>query len=89
MCAVCALGVARPHHDGQRCRPLDRRRATAERFVRRSKECLSRVIPLGSDTRCVIAEFVAHYHLERNHQGLDKRIAGLFLRDAPTETARA
>jgi putative transposase len=47
--------------------------AHAERFVRSIKEeCLNRVIPLGErHLRRTIAEFVAHYDGERNHQGLD------------------
>ena len=47
--------------------------AYAERFVRSIKsECLSRMIPLGENhLRVSIRAFVAHYHLERNHQGLD------------------
>jgi transposase InsO family protein len=46
--------------------------AHAERFVRSIKEeCLHRIIPLGErHLRKTIAEFVAHYHGERNHQGL-------------------
>ena len=46
--------------------------AYAERFVRSIKdECLSRVIPFGErHLRRAIAEFVEHYHSERNHQGL-------------------
>ena len=44
----------------------------AERFVRSSKhECLNRINPFGErHLRRTIAEFVAHYHGERNHQGL-------------------
>jgi putative transposase len=44
--------------------------AYAERFVRSIKEeCLDRVIPLGErHLRRTIAEFVAHYHGERNHK---------------------
>jgi hypothetical protein len=35
------------------------------------EECLNRVIPLGErHFRWTVAEFVAHYHNERNHQGL-------------------
>jgi transposase InsO family protein len=47
--------------------------AYAERFVRAIKEeCLDRVIPLGErHLRQTVAEFVTHYHGERNHQGLD------------------
>jgi len=46
--------------------------AHAERFVRSIKEeCLNRLIPLGErHVRRAVAEFVAHYHTERNHQGL-------------------
>ena len=46
--------------------------AYAERFVRSIKqECLSRVIPFGDrHLRRMIAEYVEHYHRERNHQGL-------------------
>jgi putative transposase len=46
--------------------------AYAERFVRSIKEeCLDRVILFGDrHLRRTIAEFVAHYHEERNHQGL-------------------
>jgi transposase InsO family protein len=44
----------------------------AERFVRSVKEeCLNRVIPLGErHLRRTLAEFLVHYHRERNHQGL-------------------
>jgi putative transposase len=50
--------------------------AYAERFVRSIKsECLSRVIPLGDrHLRRTIAESVAHYDGERNHQGLDNEL---------------
>jgi transposase InsO family protein len=46
--------------------------AYAERFVRSIKEeCLDRVILLGEPhLRRTIAEYVAHYHGERNHQGI-------------------
>jgi transposase InsO family protein len=46
--------------------------AYAERFVRSIKqECLSRVIPFGErHLRRTIAEYVEHYHRERDHQGL-------------------
>jgi transposase InsO family protein len=50
--------------------------AHAERFVRSIKEsCLDRMIFFGENSlRKTIAEFVAHYHAERNHQGLGNRI---------------
>jgi transposase InsO family protein len=50
--------------------------AHAERFVRTIKEsCLERMILFGeSAVRKAAAEFVAHYHSERNHQGLDNAL---------------
>src|SRR5438093_10573617 len=50
--------------------------AYAERFVKTIKEsCLERMIPFGETSlRKAIAEFVAHFHLERNHQGLGNRL---------------
>jgi putative transposase len=47
--------------------------AYAERFVRSIKEeCLSRMIFVGQDSlRRAIGEFIAHYHMERNHQGVE------------------
>jgi transposase InsO family protein len=47
--------------------------AYAERFVRSIKEeCLDRIIPIGErHFRRAVAEYVAHYHHERNHQGLE------------------
>jgi len=41
----------------------------------RSEECLDRLIPLGDrHFRGAVAEYVAHYHGERNHQGIDNRL---------------
>jgi len=50
--------------------------AYAERFVRTIKEsCLDRMILFGDGSlRKAIREFVAHYHHERNHQGLGNRL---------------
>ena len=50
--------------------------AYAERFVRSIKhECLNRVIVFGErHLRRTIAEFVEHYHGERNHQGLENEL---------------
>ncbi len=50
--------------------------AHAERFVRSIKEeCLNRLVPLGDrHFRLVIAEYLEHYHRERNHQGLDNEL---------------
>ena len=46
--------------------------AYAERFVLSiMSECLDRMVPLGErHLRQAISEYVAHYHHERNHQGL-------------------
>jgi transposase InsO family protein len=50
--------------------------AYAERFVRSMKsECLDRLILFGEmSLRHVIGEYMAHYHSERNHQGLENVI---------------
>src|SRR5215467_5385745 len=50
--------------------------AHAERFVRTIKQsCLDRVIIFGDGSlRKAIHEFMAHYHHERNHQGLGNRL---------------
>lgn len=50
--------------------------AYAERFVLSIKsECLDRVIPLGENhLRHIVSEYVEHYHLERNHQGLENEL---------------
>ena len=49
--------------------------ATAERFVLSIKsECLWKIIPLWEGhLRRAVAEFVEHYHVERNHQELENR----------------
>jgi putative transposase len=46
--------------------------AYAERFVRSIKEeCLDRIVPLGErHLRRTLQDFAAHYHRERNYQGL-------------------
>jgi transposase InsO family protein len=48
----------------------------AERFVLSVKsECLNHIVPLGvRHLRRAVAHFVEHYHLERNHQGLDNNL---------------
>ena len=50
--------------------------AYAERFVRSIKEsCLERLIFFGEGSlRKAVHEFLAHYHQERNHQGLGNRL---------------
>jgi transposase InsO family protein len=50
--------------------------AYAERFVRSIKdECLDRMIFVGQESlRRAVTEYMEHYHLERNHQGLQNRL---------------
>jgi putative transposase len=50
--------------------------AYAERFVRSIKgECLGKMIFIGqASLRRAIAEYMTHYHNERNHQGLENRL---------------
>jgi transposase InsO family protein len=50
--------------------------AYAERFVLSIKsECLNKLVLFGEGhLRRAVSEFVEHYHLERNHQGLDNRL---------------
>jgi len=50
--------------------------AYAERFVLSIKEsCLDRMILFAERSlRRAVQEFVAHYHFERNHQGLDNQL---------------
>jgi putative transposase len=50
--------------------------AYAERFVRSIREeCLDRLILFGERRlRHVVDQFVAHYHGERNHQGLGNEL---------------
>ena len=52
--------------------------AYAERYVRSIKsECLDRMILFGvRHLRYVINEYVEHYHVERNHQGIGNRLIG-------------
>jgi transposase InsO family protein len=62
--------------------------AHAERYVRTIKEaCLNRMIFIGERSfRRAVAEFVRHYHYERNHQGRSNRLLiadGTGRRDGP------
>jgi transposase InsO family protein len=52
------------------------RNAFAERFVRTIQdECLSKLICVGEGMlHRALREFVAHYHEERNHQGVGNRL---------------
>jgi putative transposase len=65
--------------DLQRCHAAHLKADTnayAERFVRSIKEsCLERIILFGEESlRTAIRNFVAHYHSERNHQGLKNQL---------------
>jgi hypothetical protein len=69
--------VLREQLGGRRVRLDDnQRRRLAERFVRSIKEsCLERMIFFGEESlRTAIHQFVAHYHSERNHQGLANQL---------------
>jgi hypothetical protein len=48
----------------------------ATRLVRSIKEeCLDRIVPMGErHFRRAVAEFVDHYHRERNHQGIENEL---------------
>jgi len=65
---------------GVRCLRLPARspdlNSFAERFVLSIKsECLSKLVPLGEfHLRRAVAEYVEHYHRERNHQGVGNRL---------------
>jgi len=50
--------------------------AFAERFVRSIREeCLDRMILFGeASLRRVLREYITHYHIERNHQGVGNRL---------------
>jgi putative transposase len=50
--------------------------AFAERFVHSIKsECLNRMIFFGpASLHHTISQFMAHYHVERNHQGLENKL---------------
>jgi hypothetical protein len=50
--------------------------AYAERWTRGVRdECLSKVIPIGQGMlHRALREYVAHHHLERNHQGLGNAV---------------
>ena len=65
--------------------------AYTERFVRTIKDsCLERMVLIGEGSlRRAVREFVAHYHHERNHQGLDnRRILPLSTATHPAEPYR-
>ena len=68
--------------------PERRKNTTWKAFVRSIKsECLDRLVLFGERSlRHVVAEYMAHYHAERNHQGVDNRI--LFPDGRLTRTGR-
>ena len=59
----------------------------SERFVRSIKdECLERMIFVGqASLRRAIGEYMAHYHEERNHQGLNNTLIRAESRDAAND----
>ena len=63
--------------------------AYTERFVRTIKDsCLERMVLIGEGSRRrAVRKFVAHYHHERHHQGLDNRLI-LPLSTAPPPRGR-
>jgi len=60
--------------------------AFAERFVRSIKqECLNRIIFFGeASLRRAIREYMAHYQVERNHQGMGNRLLEPLATGCPT-----
>jgi putative transposase len=76
----CAVILARDRPNPSSCFKLPPRspnlNAYAERFVRTIKEsCLEQMIFFDENAlRNMIREFLTHYHLERNHQGLENRL---------------
>ena len=64
--------------------------AYTERFVRTIKEsCLERMVLIGEGSlRRAVREFVAHYHHERNHLGLDNRLIPARLSTVPPPRGR-
>jgi hypothetical protein len=65
-------------------------RTPSDSFGRSRKNDSIEMIPLGErHFRRAITEFVEHYHLERNHQGLDNRlITGTPVADAAARVRR-
>ena len=63
--------------------------AYAERFVHSIKdECLNRMIFIGqASLRHAVSEYMAHYHGERNHQGLGNRLIRVSAADAANDGA--
>ena len=67
-----------------------RTRARRETTCTRTKEgCLEWMILFGEDSlRNVVRHFIEHYHLERNHQGLNNRLItpiGTTIRSGPVQ----
>ena len=74
----CRRGVAHERHAITQFQPprSSNLNAFTERFVRSiKKECLSRMIFFGpASLQHAVRQFMAHYHTERNHQGLENRL---------------
>ena len=50
-------------------------------------ESLAKIIPLGErHLRKAVREYTEHYHLERNHQGLDNELSAYPIRSACDRT---
>ena len=76
---VALVGIADPHFAkivSRLSAHSPNLNAFAECFVLSIKtECLDRLVPLGeAHPRRAISEYVAHYHQERNHQGIATRL---------------
>jgi hypothetical protein len=71
--------------------PLEQPGRQQERFVLSIKsECLWKLVPLGErHLRMAVAEYVEHYHLERNHQGLDNELLATPPKTAPPANGNA
>jgi transposase InsO family protein len=66
--------------------PAPNANAYAERFIRSIREeCLDHLLLFGERRLLrVLKKFVAHYHEERNHQGLDNDLIAPAPRAAPS-----
>jgi len=65
--------VLKKQTEGQRLRFTDEQRIRLVRSIK--DECLGRMILFGeASLRRALGEYVAHYHTERNHQGVGNRL---------------
>ena len=60
--------------------------AFCERFIRSIKEeCLDQIVPIGeAHLRHAVDEYIAHYHRERNHQGMGNQLLDSDLASPPS-----